>query len=150
MKTRKSDLSNAVRKLRKSQGPPGRPWSQDRLARELGITKTSVAAWEQGLSEPSPASCAQLAALCKGKLAAFFARQGGFRLTSEPNVLRVTSRTRIEDDQRSHWHSTLDEVLESRDEELIQALTRTLDIFQRYLRLRPRTLGHERLRPEAS
>lgn len=135
-------MPDAVRKLRRRLGRPGPAWSQDRLARELNMTKTAIAAWEQGRSEPSPQRCFQLAKLCGGGLAAYFARRGGISVKEggsiQPAGMHVTGAIRIPDDERVRWHNALDEVLDSGDDDAIRALTHNLQFFERHVGLRAR------------
>lgn len=49
-----------IRALRTSLG-----WTQERLARELGVSWTTVNRWERGKTEPSPLAEAKLETLRK-------------------------------------------------------------------------------------
>lgn len=51
--------------------------SQAKLARLLDLTPTAVAAWEQGLNEPSESNYLRLARLCDGELSEFFSGRAG-------------------------------------------------------------------------
>lgn len=41
-------------------------WSQERLARELGVSYQTVHRWEKGISEPSPLAMEKIQSLLKG------------------------------------------------------------------------------------
>lgn len=70
-------VAKQIRELRQRLARSGRPCSQSRLAAQLGVSTTTVAAWEQGLYEPEAINFLRLAQLCDGTLSEFFARRAG-------------------------------------------------------------------------
>ncbi len=70
-------VAKQIRELRQRLARSGRPCSQSRLAAQLGVSTTTVAAWEQELYEPEAINFLRLAQLCDGTLSEFFARRAG-------------------------------------------------------------------------
>ncbi|MBI4467255.1 MAG: helix-turn-helix domain-containing protein [Acidobacteria bacterium] len=72
-----------IKELRKTLGA-----SQEQLARQLGLTKKTVAEWEQGRQPPSPERALQLARLAApGELRRWFIRLALERIGAEPPLV---------------------------------------------------------------
>jgi transcriptional regulator with XRE-family HTH domain len=148
-------IGQAVVKLRKQLGHPGRAWSQDRLGRELGgVTGHTVSQWERERQVPSPANFLRLARLSDGNINWFFAERSGLDLgedvytsrraikglemlavaTEAPPGVRARGAERLPDDDRQRYHAMLDEVLSSRNEDAITAVKANLAVFSKYVR----------------
>jgi DNA-binding transcriptional regulator YiaG len=65
--------------------------SQTGLASKLGITKKTVAEWEQGRQEPGPRRYVQLAKLAKGEQVLWFLERVGVDRKFLGRVCRFTS-----------------------------------------------------------
>ncbi len=72
MTRRLSSWSQQIKSFRRSAG-----LSQTGLASELGITKKTVAEWEQGRKEPSPRRYVQLAKMAEREQALWFLERVG-------------------------------------------------------------------------
>lgn len=78
-----ADLTNKIKELRRERGA-----SQEQLARQLEVTKKTVAEWEQGRQAPSPERALQLARLAgPGRLRRWFTRHALERIGAEPPLV---------------------------------------------------------------
>jgi phage repressor protein C with HTH and peptisase S24 domain len=68
------ETKEQVRRLRKGLG-----LTQRKLAEKLGLTVTTIAAWEQGAFAPDGLNCLKLARLADGELARFFYSKAGLK-----------------------------------------------------------------------
>lgn len=69
-----------------------RDWTQEQLARETDFSLAIIAKWEQGVRPVSRKSCAKLAQLASGEVAAFFLRHAGAQPVKTAVLVAVGSK----------------------------------------------------------
>jgi transcriptional regulator with XRE-family HTH domain len=89
MKRKLPSWSQQIKAFRRSAG-----LSQTGLASKLGITKKTVAEWEQGRQEPGPRRYIQLAKMAEGEQALWFLERVGV----DRKFLRRVSRVIVDAD----------------------------------------------------
>lgn len=140
-------IAERVRECRKALG-----WTQAKLAVELGVSTTAVAGWEQGSGAPDMGPCIKLAFLSEGELAWFFAERAGIpeehrdyynRIAHEG--LRELARSSTSADtaiarrpaklsrDRATLRKMLDVIVDSGDDDAIEAITHNLHFFSRHV-----------------
>jgi transcriptional regulator with XRE-family HTH domain len=148
----KFSTSEALKKLRKKLG-----WTQKRLAQELRKAEGTVKHWEIGIQEPSKEVWEKLGALApdldladycgqraglpalsgmrwkEPEAAPYFQGAPGAAPSAWPPEFAVRRRSPSEAQEENRLRRLLQKIIDSGDEEAIEAVTKSLEVFAQYV-----------------